>query len=441
MKKDASPKQEKQPVKQPVKQTFSAPKGMHDVLPGEWRFWERVFAATEKFAGFYDFGRISTPVLERAELFERGIGIETDAVQKELYILKTKGGDALALRPELTSAVVRAYLEHRMGRTGQVQKLWYFEPMFRHDRPQAGRYRQFTQIGFEILGGTSEPFYDAEIVLLSLRTLEELKLRGLVLRVNSIGCRVCRPVYIKQLQNYYRNRVKNLCENCEQRFKTNPLRLLDCKGEACVAARAHAPNILDKLCNACSTHLSTTLEYLDELKVSYSIDQHLVRGLDYYSRTVFEISVEGPGAEVGSLFGGGRYDYLFESLGARQNPAVGSAGGVERIVEVMKAQEIVYPERKLKRVFLVHVGEMAKKKLLSIAEILRVAGIPIAESVGKDSLKAQLKHADKGGARLALILGQKELFEESIILRDLRGSSQETIRREKMVDEIKKRLK
>lgn len=418
-----------------------APKGMHDVLPAEWIVWDRVIAASKKFAEFYNFGRIDTPILEHAELFERGVGVDTDAVQKEMYVLRTKGGDVLALRPEGTASVVRAYLEHRMARMNPLQKLWYVEKMFRHERPQAGRLRQFTQIGFEILGGTNDPFYDAQIILISYRILEDLKLKNLALKVNSIGCRVCRPIYIKQLQNYYKNRVKDLCKNCEQRLTTNPLRLLDCKEPKCAELKLHAPNFYDKLCATCSTHFASVLEYLDQLAIPYMLDNFLVRGLDYYSRTVFEIYIDGPGGEIGALFGGGRYDYLFEMIGARQAPGVGSAVSIERIVEAMRLQETATPERKDKRVFLVHVGEMAKKKLLNIAEDLRKAGIPISEAVGKDSLKAQMKLADKERARLALILGQKEIFEQSIIIRDLKGSAQETIPLSRMVEEVKKRFK
>ncbi|MEK7608183.1 MAG: histidine--tRNA ligase [Patescibacteria group bacterium] len=435
----------KSPIQKQVKaegrEEFLAPKGMRDVLPAEWDAWDRVIAVARKFAETYDFGRIETPILEQAELFEKGVGVQTDAIQKEMYVVKTKGGDVLALRPENTAGVVRAYLEHRMSRTSPLQKLWYMGRMFRHERPQAGRLRQFTQIGFEILGGVNDPFYDAQIILISYRILEELKVKSLTLKVNSIGCRVCRPTYIKQLQNYYKNRVKDLCKNCENRLETNPLRLLDCKEEKCVQMKLHAPSLYDKLCSACSLHLSSVLEYLDQLSISYTLDNFLVRGLDYYSKTVFEIGVDGPGSEVGALFGGGRYDYLFEMLGARQNPAVGSAVSIERIVEVLRLQGSFPQQKKEKRVFLVHVGEMAKKKLLNIAEELRRAGILIGEAIGKDSLKSQMKLADKQDARLALILGQKEIFEESIIIRDLKGSAQETIPLSRMIEEVKKRLK
>ena len=232
-----------------------------------------------------------------------------------------------------------------------------------------------------------------------------------------------------------------MCVDCLRRLRTNPLRLFDCKREQCEGFKAKAPNFLDKLCVACSTHLKTVLEYLDEVSVSYALDNQLVRGLDYYSRTVFEIFVEGPGSEVGAITAGGRYDYLAELLGRRLTPAIGAACGIERLIHVMKAQEVKLPVRRERRVFLIHVGELAKKKSLTIIENLRKAGISASESLGRESLKAQLRLADKEKMDLALIVGQKEIFEESIIIRDLRNSLQETVQIMKLADEIKKRLK
>lgn len=420
---------------------FQPPRGMHDVLPAEWPWRERISRAARELADFYNFSRIETPVVESAKLFERGIGEETDLIEKEMFTLRTKGGDLLALRPEGTAPVVRAYLEHHLGRMSQPQKLFYEGPFFRHENPQAGRYRQFNQIGFEIIGGANDPVYDAQAILIFERLLEELKIKNIVLKVNSIGCRVCRPLYKRQLQNYYRSREKKLCADCQRRLKTNPLRLLDCKCEPCEECKGRAPNFFDKLCAACSGHLKTVLEYLDELAVSYGLDNQLVRGLDYYSRTVFEFSVEGPGAEVGALPGGGRYDYLAELLGGRPVPAVGGSCGVERLVYVMKAQQVKLPPRAGKKAFLIHVGELAKKKSLTIIETLRRAGIPVTESLGRESLKAQLRIADRERAELALLFGQKEIFEGSIIIRDLRNSLQETVPLPKLVEEIKRRLR
>ncbi len=428
-------------VKKEERDILFAPKGMHDILPRDWPWWKRVYDVAEDLAHFYNFGRIETPVLEQAELFHKGVGNATDVVDKEMYTLKTKGGDYLALRPEGTAPIVRAYVEHRLSKTNPFQKLWYREPMFRHERPQAGRFRQFHQIGFEVLGGVSDPLYDAQIMLIFWRLLSELKIKRPVLKINSIGCRICRPIYLKQLQAYYKSHEKEICKDCTERLTTNPLRVLDCKNPECQPIKAKAPNFFNKLCTTCSAHFSAVLEYLDELKIPYTLDNFLVRGLDYYSRTVFEMYVEGVGEELKALPAGGRYDYLFEMLGNRPTPAVGAAVGVERLIGVMKAQEIILPPKKEKRVFVIHVGDRAKKKMLSVMEVLRDAGIPISEALSRESLSAQLKMANKEGMKVALILGQKEVFENSIIVRDLEGSTQDSVPMAKMLEEIKKKLK
>jgi histidyl-tRNA synthetase len=427
--------------KKDLPKLFQAPKGMHDVLPAEQPYWERVESVAKELARFYNFSRIDTPILENADLFRKTIGEETNLVEKEMYVLKTKGGDFLALRPEFTAANMRAYMEHGLSRTGQPQKLYNFGPVFRHERPQLGRLRQFSQIGFEIIGGQNDPVYDAQIILISTKLLDELKIKNTVLKINSIGCKVCRPLYKKQLQSFYKNYEKELCSDCERRLKSNPLRLLDCKNESCVKLRTKAPNILDKLCLTCSGHFRGVLEYLDELQISYGLDNQLVRGLDYYDKTVFEIFAEGAGSEVGALPAGGRYDYLMESLGGHLTPAVGVACGVERLIAVMKAREIKPPERSTRRVFLVHAGEAAKKKALKLAKDLENQGIPISEALAKDSLKAQLKSAGKEGTMIALILGQKEIYESSVIIRDMRTGLQESVSLDKIVEEIKKRWK
>ena len=421
-------------------ESFKTPKGMHDILPSEWPLRAKITDAVSELADFYNFNRIETPILERAEIFERGVGADTDLVGKEMYFVRSKGEDLLVLRPEGTTPIARAYLEHHMGRAASLQKLFYIGPMFRHERPQAGRFRQFDHVGFEIIGGGSDPIYDAEVILIFQRLLEKLKIKNIVLKINSIGCRVCRPLYKRQLQSYYKDKEKKLCPDCQRRLKTNPLRLLDCKKEFCVPFKASAPNILDKLCSACTLHLKGVFEYLDELKISYTVDNTLVRGLDYYSRTVFEFFVEGPGEEVGALPGGGRYDYLMEMLGGRTTPAIGGAVSPERLIAVMKAQELELPHRTPKKVFLIHVGELAKKKSLNLLEKLRSAGISASEALGRDSLKAQLRLADKEGVKIALIFGQKEIFEKSIIIRDLETHLQESVSMDTIVEEVKKRL-
>jgi len=427
---------------------LQAPKGMRDILPDEAPYWERVKKSLKEIAGFYNFDFIDTPILERADLFTRGIGLSTDIVEKEMYILKTKGGDRLALRPEFTAPVMRAYIEHGMSRLPQPVKLYYFGSVFRHESPQAGRLREFHQVGFEIMGGETDPIYDAQIILAAVRFLEELKIKNFIVRVNSIGCKICRPVFRKKLQDYYKKQLssakkkKIICKDCERRLATNPLRLLDCKNELCVLLKEQAPGILDSLCANCRSHFKGVLEFLDEVAVPYALDPCLVRGLDYYNRTVFEIFEETGNL---ALAAGGRYDYLAEFLGEKPIPAVGVAPGVERIIEILKAKtedkEKEVLERKLKdRLFVVHVGEVAKKKALVLIENLRRSNVRVAEALGKDSLQAQLKMADKKGAVLALIIGQKEVYEESVIMRDMVSGLQETVPIKKIIEVMKKRL-
>jgi len=422
---------------------FQAPKGMHDLLPLDQPWWERIRRVLTDVAEFYNFTRIDTPILEDAALFERGVGAGTDIVEKEMYVLKTKGGDRLALRPEFTASIIRAYLEHGMSRLPQPTKLYYFGPVFRHENPQAGRYRQFYQAGFEIVGGESDPVYDAQVILTTCRFIEELKIKNLTVQVNTIGCKVCRQNYKRKLQLYYRSKISSsgkkgegICKDCERRIETNPLRLLDCKTPSCQPIKEQAPSILDHLCTTCNNHFKQVLEFLDEIPLAYTLNPRLVRGLDYYNRTVFEVFAEG--FDV-ALAGGGRYDYLGEMIGSRVIPAVGSSLGIERLIEVMKTVQIPLPRHKGK-VFFVHIGELARKKSLPIIEEFRKAEIDIQEALGKDSLRAQLKVANDKHSPIALIFGQREAFEESIIVRDMRTGVQESVPIVKIVEEVKRRL-
>jgi histidyl-tRNA synthetase len=432
---------EKKENEKEVVRSFQAPKGMHDILPSDEPYWEKIEGATKDIAIAHGFSRLEPPVLEFADLYHKTTGEESDIVEKEIYTLRTKGGDVLALRPEYTPGMSRAYMEHSLSRLGQPQKLFAFGPIFRHDRPQLGRYRQFTQIDFEILGGTNDPIYDAEIIQMFSDLLAELKIKNSALKINSIGCRVCRPIYKKQLTNYYKNHEKELCEDCLKRLKNNPLKLLDCKEETCIKLKEKAPNFLDKLCVTCSTHFKEVLEYLGELGISYELDHHLVRGLDYYSRTVFEFFADGNEVQIGALAAGGRYDYLMETIGGHLTPAMGAAGGVERLIATMRAKEIAPSLKAPKRVFLAHAGELAKKKAFSLLRDIRSRGILVSESLAKDSLAAQLKVANKEGISLALILGQKEIYENTVIVRDLNSGLQEAVSLDKLAEEIKKRLK
>jgi len=421
------------------KNSLQSPKGMRDILPLEQPLWEKVKKASQDTANFYNFSKIDTPILEKAEVFERGIGVSTDIVEKEMFVLKTKGGDRLVLRPENTAGIVRAYFENGMSRMPQPTKLYYFGPFFRHEQPQAGRYRQFHQYGFEILGGEDDPVYDAQIILAGIRALEELKIKNLSLQINSVGCRNCRQVYRRKIQEYYRRFSAKICKDCKRRASVNPLRLLDCKNEKCQPIKEDAPAMINYLCSPCRSHFREVLEYLDSLNLPYSLNNFLVRGLDYYNRTVFEIFSE---SYPGALGGGGRYDYLAELLGMKKSdlPAVGVSFGVERIVELMKIMDISGLSKPKAKAFLIQIGKPAKKKAFLLIEEFHKAGIKVIESLGKESLRAQLKVADKEGVKMALILGQREVFEENIIIRDMKNGVQETAPLSKVVDEVKKRI-
>ena len=378
-------------------------RGMRDIITDRFALHSYIEETAKGIVRAYQFNEIEVPVVEATRLFERGSGETTDIVTKELYSFETRGGDQVALRPEFTPGIVRAYVERGMSRLGLPQRLFTAGPLFRHDRPQAGRYRQFRQVDVEIIGGTPDPVYDAQVIAAFHRVLSTLKVQT-TLEINSIGDRVCRPGYRKLLVAYYEGHRKDLCADCDRRLETNPLRLLDCKEAGCRKLRESAPKMLDKLCAPCSAHFTEVMEYLEELGIPCQLNPYLVRGLDYYNRTVFEFD-----HEIGALGGGGRYDYLLETLGSRATPAVGAALGVDRIADAL-GERYVIPGKKPKAVFIAHAGEKAKKCALSLAETLIAAGIPVRDALAKDSLKAQLKSADKDGLPLALIVGQKDIL-------------------------------
>ncbi len=427
-------------------QPFQTPKGMRDIFPEESPVWMRARESANDVGDMYGFGYIETPVLEYSDLFARGVGMGTDIVEKEMYVLKTKGGDSLALRPEFTAPVMRSFIENGMSRLPQPVKMFYFGPNFRHENPQSGRYRQFYQTGFEIIGGESDPSYDAQIIVACIRFLEKMKIKDPLIEINSIGCRACRNNYRKKLQDFYRKEMasgkkkgKGICRDCERRLDTNILRLLDCKNPECEELKGRAPSILDSLCSPCRTHFKEVLEFLDEIELPYSLNPYLVRGLDYYNRTVFEIFVE-EGSTNMALGGGGRYDYLAEMIGNKATPAVGAAMGIDRVINLLKERNQDFEPRKKDKIFVAHVGDMAKRKAFKLVEEFVKAGVRVGEALGKDSLQAQLKVADRDNAPFALIIGQKEVYEESVIIRDMKTGAQENVPSSKIVDEIKKRL-
>lgn len=423
------------------KPKFQTPTGMHDILPKEQKYFQKIYNVVENIADFYRFGKIETPILEETELFSKGIGLSTDIVQKEMYSLRTKGGDYLSLRPEGTASVVRAYIEKGMFNLPQPLKLWYFGPYFRYERPQAGRFRQFWQFGFEVFG-EKNPVIDAQIIQIFYNILRELKFKNLLIEINSIGDSQCRPYYKKLLTSFLRSRERALCADCRRRIRMNPLRVLDCKQEKCQRIISQAPQAIDHLCKECHQHFKEVLEFLDELALPYHLNPHLARGLDYYTKTIFEIIEDSSeGRVLGSLVGGGRYDNLVKLLRGKDTPGVGGAAGIERIITSMKEKKVRFPKTTQPRVFLAQLGKLAKRKSLKLFEDFRKAKIPVVESFGRDSLKAQLARADKFKVLYTLILGQKEALEKTIIIRDMKTGKQKTVKLEKIIAEMKKRLK
>ncbi len=420
-----------------AKPKFQSPTGTHDILPQNQAYYDKIYKTVKGIVSFYDFGKIDTPILEDANLFIRSVGENTDIVEKEMFILKTKGKDYLALRPEGTAPIMRAYIENGLLSFPQPVRLWYFGPFFRYEKPQAGRFRQFNQFGIEIIG-ESDSIVDVQSVLIMYKVLQELGLNDLIVKINSIGDDKCRPTYRKDLIKNLRNNKDSLCEDCQKRIKTNPLRVLDCKNEKCQQVLLGAPQSIDYLCEECKKHLKDTLEYLDELKIPYLLESKLVRGLDYYTRNVFEIESTRSGVV---LAGGGRYDNLAKVLGGGNVSACGAAAGIERIINEMKETKNRPMLKDVPDIFFTQIGPLAKKKSLPILENLRKAGLKVGESFGKNGLKDQLGKASRLGVKAVIILGQKEAINDKILIRNMKTSKQVEIKQEEIVKELKKILK
>lgn len=413
-------------------------RGMEDVLSSEQNYWDYIQNVAEKYIYAYGFKRIETPVLERSELFSKGIGQSTDIIEKEMFNFSDRGGDNLALRPEWTAGIVRAYIEHGMFSLPQPVKMYSFGPLFRHERPQAGRLRQFHQINLEIIGGR-QAVLDAEIISITWEILKKMGLKNLEVQINSIGCAQCRPNYKEILIASLSRKKQKFCDDCKKRLKKNPLRVLDCKIEKCQETMGEIPQIIDYLCDNCHNHFKQVLEYLDESEITYNLNPHLVRGLDYYIKTVFEIWAKDASGQT-SLGGGGRYDDLVEILGGRKTYACGVSLGVERIINEVKKQNVILPEVRKPDVMFVQLGEMAKKRGLKILNKIIENNIKVIEILHKDSIKAQLRFASNLGVKFVIILGQKEVLDGTILIRDMGTGVQEVINIEKLILELKKRL-
>ncbi|MBI3260838.1 histidine--tRNA ligase [Candidatus Berkelbacteria bacterium] len=384
-------------------------------------------------------------MFEEEGLFVRGLGEATDVVEKEMFQVSRIKQDSeeekrFALRPENTAGVVRAYIENGMASWPQPVKLWYAGPQFRADRPQKGRLRQFTQFGYEVLGD-DDPATDALVILLTKLIFDDLKLsKDLVIEVNTLGGRDCRSKVVKTIKEYFTKYESQLCDDCKRRLQTNPLRLLDCKEAGCERIKQGAPQLPDIVCPADRKHFQTVLNYLDAAGVTYDLNPFLVRGFDYYTRTTFEVREQSDTTRQSSLGGGGRYDNLIETYGGAKTPAIGFSGGVERIVEKLKSKQVAVPEPAKPQAMVISIGEAAKKQAIKVVADLSAGGVAVTMAPAKESLKAQLRLADKLVIALAIIIGQKEVYDRSAIVRVLDAGTQEIVKLEKLASILKEKL-
>jgi len=397
-------------------------KGFSDILPGEVESWQFIEENAREVFRLYNFSEIRVPLVERTELFSRSLGETTDIVEKEMYTFADQDskGSLLTLRPEGTAGVVRAYVEAELHQVEPVRKLFYLGPMFRRERPQKGRLRQFYQIGAEVLG-RGDPFVDAEILLLLRDLFDRIGLGGLTLEMNSLGCVQCRPRYRERLLAFLREREKKLCASCQRRMERNPLRVLDCKEEACARLTAGAPSILDSLCEACRAHFETVKRLLGKSAVGFTLNSRMVRGLDYYCRTTFEWTSGLLGAQ-NAVAAGGRYDGLVEDMGGPPTPGVGFAIGMERLVLLLGMREVKQAPRPA--LYMVCVGSGARDWAFPLATRLRRNGMSVEMEGEQKSLKSQMRRADKAGARFVVIVGEEELKSGKAILRDMDSKEQ-----------------
>jgi len=404
-----------------------SPKGMRDIIGDDYYKFQGFFEKAQEVAVYYGFKPIETPILEHEHIFTSGVGVGTDIIDKEMYTLKTKGGDHLSMRPEHTAGLMRAYIENGMQNQPQPVLLYHSGPVFRHDKPQKGRYRQFYQFDVDALGN-EKSITDALVIKTIYTILEEAGAKNLVVTINSLGDKDSRPAYIKELTAYYKKHVKDLPELDQERLKTNPLRILDSKDEKTKEINQGAPDSLSFLSTSGKRHFKEVLEYLDQMDIAYQIDKTLVRGLSYYSHTVFEIIETNEDGTSQTIAGGGRYDGLGRELGSKKDvPAMGGSIGIDRIIERPWFKDLAPRILKKPKVYFIQVGYEAKLKSLNVIEILRKAHIPMMQSLSKDSLSAQLAVAEKSGAPYTLIFGQKEAMEQSVIVRNMETREQETV--------------
>ncbi len=424
---------------------LQTPRGTKDILPEDQRYFKFIQEAVERQAGINGYEKIETPIFEYQSLFTKAIGEDSDIVEKEMYEVKRLGEERsdekekLILRPEYTAGVVRAYIEHGMKAWPQPVQLYYFGPVFRYNRPQKGRLREFWQFGFELLGA-DDPATDARIISLAYSLCKSLHLADCVILVNSIGCRSCRPNLKAALKDFFSKKKAVLCEDCKRRLEANPFRILDCKNKTCQKLTSQAPPLVDQLCLKCKDHFKQVLEFLDEAEIPYDLEPTLVRGLDYYTKTCFEVVLKSDLTRQNSLGGGGRYDELIKLYGGPNTPATGMAFGVERMVDALKKQKVQIKEAKKPQIFIAQLGEKAKKKAVNLLDLLQGEGIPARAALAKSGLRSQLKMANTLDAAITVIIGQREVVDGTAIIRDMKEGVQEVVEQEEILDRIKRKL-
>jgi len=414
---------------------YQAVRGTTDILPEEQAYWRYVEQGAFDTCRLYGYQRIDSPTFEETGLFTRSVGQGTDIVEKEMYTFDDKGGKKITLRPEGTASVCRAYLEHGLHNRPQPVKLYYIASIFRYERPQAGRLREHHQFGCEAIGD-DDPALDAEVIDMAWQFFTSLNLQNLSLQLNSIGCRQCRPDYLTILKDYYAGHAEGLCRDCSVRLVRNPLRLLDCKQPACQRTAKAAPRSVDHLCPQCRRHFERIEAFLEQLKIPFTVNHRLVRGLDYYTRTVFEIQPAGGGAQS-TLGGGGRYDDLIEELGGKATPAIGFAAGMERIILNLKKQGVAIPTLPGLEVLIACTGDDAREESIKLAARLRQAGISAAAATGSKRLKAQMRQANSLGVRYAVIIGDEEVKTGTATVRDMASAEQKTVPAESLPEVLR----
>jgi len=418
---------------------IQTPKGTHDILPSDSKKWQYVEDKFREICFYYGYKEIRTPVFEHTELFSRGIGDSTDIVEKEMYTFPDKSGRSLTLRPELTANVMRSVIEHNLPLSPPL-KLFYMGPIFRYERPQKGRYRQAHQLGVEVIGSDS-PLVDVEVIEFIISFYRSLGLKGLRVSLNSIGCSACRPSLKEEVRDFCRDKLSSFCNNCQSRFERNPFRIMDCKKESCGVFIDSFPGLLDSLCESCSLHFNTILKHLDKLEIPYKLDHKLVRGLDYYTRTVFEVVSDSLGAQS-SLCGGGRYDDLMSVLGGGSSPGIGFAAGIERAIIVMEEEKAPFPEFSGPDLLIIPLGKEALEFSFGLVTGLRKEKVISVElNISDKSLKSQMKVANKLSARNILIIGEKEIEEKEYILKNMMSGDQITVKEENIINYFKENMK